>query len=145
MAAAEAKIKKLLDEKVRVVVLEPYMFGESNVKNRAYLFALLVSAVGERPLGVQASQVAAVARWLKKEKGHSVQLEAIGPRTSLIARCAAGLEIEAFNGVGTEGELASLKQIIEQNNTVDRTPEQFCFGLLQQFDIPQLKALSQKP
>ncbi|MCE9525714.1 MAG: hypothetical protein K8R36_06635, partial [Planctomycetales bacterium] len=143
--AAEPKIKKLLDEKVRVVVLEPYMFGESNVKNRAYLFALLVSAVGERPLGVQASQVAAAARWLKKEKGQGVRLEAIGPRTSLIALSAAGLENDSISGVGTEGELASLKQIIEQNNTVDRTPEQFCFGLLQQFDIPQLKALSQKP
>ncbi len=140
--AAEEKIKKLLDEKVRVVVLDPYMFGESNMKNRAYLFALLVSAVGERPLGVQASQVAAAARWLKKERGESVRLEAIGPRTSLIALAAAGLETDAIKSVGTEGELASLKQIIEQNNTVDRTPEQFCFGLLQQFDIPHLKALS---
>ncbi|MGI8979805.1 MAG: hypothetical protein ACR2FY_11325 [Pirellulaceae bacterium] len=143
--AAEEKIKKLLDEKVRVVVLEPYMFGESNVKNRAYLFALLVSAVGERPVGVQASQVAAAARWLKKERGQSVRLEAIGPRTSLIALCAAGLETDAIGGVGMEGEMASLKQIIEQNNTVDRTPEQFCFGLLQQFDIPHLKALATRP
>lgn len=140
--AAEERIKKLLDEKVRVVVLEPYLFGESNVKNRAYLFALLVSAVGERPLGVQTSQVAAVSRWLKKEYGQSVQIEAIGPRTSLIALAAAGLETNSISGVSTEGELASLKQIIEQNNTVDRTPEQFCFGLLQQFDIPQLKALA---
>ena len=121
------------------------MFGESNVKSRAYLFALLVSAVGERPLGVQASQVAAAARWLKKERGQSVRLEAIGPRTSLIALSAAGLETDAISGVGTEGELASLKQIIEQNNTVDRTPEQFCFGLLQQFDIPHLKALATRP
>ncbi|MBC7852025.1 MAG: hypothetical protein IAF94_01195 [Pirellulaceae bacterium] len=143
--AAEEKIKKLLHEKVRVVVLEPYMFGESNIKNRAYLFALLVSAVGERPLGVQTSQVAAAARWLKKEHGGSVRLEAVGPRTSLIALCAAGLEMDSLSGVGTEGELASLKQIIEQNNTVDRTPEQFCFGLLQQFDIPHLKALSTRP
>lgn len=139
--SAEEKVKKLLEEKNRVVLLDPYMFGESNMKSRAYLFALLVSAVGERPLGVQASQVAAAARWLKKERGQAVRLEAIGPRTSLIARAAGGLEPEAISGVGTEGELASLKQIIEQNNTVDRTSEQFCFGLLQQFDIPHLKAL----
>lgn len=140
--AAEERVKKLLDEKVRVVVLEPYLFGESNVKNRAYLFALLVSAVGERPLGVQTSQVAAVSRWFNKEYGHRVRLEAIGPRTSLIALAAAGLETDSISGVGTEGELTSLKQIIEQNNTVDRTPEQFCFGLLQQFDIPHLKVLA---
>jgi hypothetical protein len=143
--AAEERIKKLLDEKVRVVALDPYMFGESNVKNRAYLFALLVSAVGERPLGVQASQVAAAARWLKNERGQSIRLEAVGPRTSLIALSAASLETDAISGVGTEGELASLKQIIEQNNTVDRTPEQFCFGLLQQFDVPHLKALAARP
>ena len=74
-----------------------------------------------------------------------MRLEAIGPRTSLIALAAAGLETDSINSVGTEGELASLKQIIEQNNTVDRTSEQFCFGLLQQFDIPHLKALSSRP
>ena len=89
-------------------------------------------------------QVAAAARWLKKERGESVRLEAIGPRTSLIALTAAGLETDAINSTRAEGGLASLKQIIEQNNTVDRTPEQFCFGLLQQFDIPHLKALSTK-
>jgi hypothetical protein len=143
--SAEEKVKQLLGEKVRVVVLDPYLFGESNVKSRAYLFALLVSAVGERPLGVQASQVAAAARWLKKERGQSVRLETIGPRTSLIALSAAGLETDAISGVGSEGELASLKQIIEQNNTVDRTPEQFCFGLLHQFDIPHLKGLATRP
>ena len=143
--AAEEKIKKLLDEKNRVVAIDPFYFGESSVKNKGYLFALLISAVGERPLGVQASQVAAAARWFKNQRGQSVRLEAIGPRTSLIALSAAALETDAISGVNTEGELASLKQIIEQNNTVDKTPEQFCFGLLQQFDVPQLKALATRP
>ena len=31
--------------------------------------------------------------------------------------------------------------MIERNWTVEQTPELFCFGLLEQFDIPTLKAL----
>lgn len=108
-SSAEDKVKKLLSEGNRVLALDPFYFGESSVKSRGYLFGLLISAVGERPLGVQASQVAAAARWLKQERGQSVRLEAIGPRTSLIALAAGGLETDSISGVGTEGELASLR------------------------------------
>ena len=41
-----------------------------------------------------------------------------------------------------QGSLASLKEIIEENRTVDKTPEMFCFGLLEHFDIKQIAALT---
>ena len=50
------------------------------------LFALLVSAVCDRPLGIQVSQLAAVARWsVKQHNTPSVQVQAIGPRLGLAA------------------------------------------------------------
>jgi len=39
----------------------------------------------------------------------------------------------------------SLKEVIENNGSVDKTPELFCFGLLEHFDIPQLKAIAGEP
>ena len=39
-------------------------------------------------------------------------------------------------------ELNSLKQfVIEDNRVVSDFPELFCFGLLEQFDVPQLREL----
>ena len=35
----------------------------------------------------------------------------------------------------------SLKQVFEQKVGVNQAPELFCFGLLEQFDIDQLKGL----
>jgi hypothetical protein len=125
-----------------VLVLDPFYFGEAKIAERDYLFALLVSAVGDRPLGLQASQVAAVARWARGQyKDGPVSIVASGPRTSLAALVAAGLEEKAIAGLQLAGSLASLKEIIEQNRSVQEMPEAFCFGLLEKFDIKQLIAL----
>jgi hypothetical protein len=96
--------------------------------------------LGDRPLGIQASQVAAVARW-SQSKGQPVTLVAMGRRSSTIALAAAALEQEAIGGVELHRPLASLKQIIEENVSITSSPELFCFGLLEQFDIAQLHAL----
>jgi hypothetical protein len=141
--AAEAE--KLLAAGQRVVAVDPFYFGESKIDKRDMLFGLLVSAVGDRPLGLQASQVAAIARWLSKEKGRNlgpVTIVAVGPRSSLFALVAAGLEERAIAKLELRQSYGSLKEIIEQNQSVDKTPELFTFGLLEQFDIRQLAALA---
>ena len=66
-----------------------------------------------------------------------MRIHAIGPRTSLMALAAAASD-PAVDGARLTGSLSSLKEIIEQGLTVDKAPEQFCFGLLQTADIPQL-------
>src|SRR6185295_6762019 len=117
--------------------------GESTIRTRDWLYALLVATVGDRPLGVQASQITAIARWSQKEhQTGPVSLLAVGPRSSTFALVAAGLEEKAIGGVELHGALTSPKQIIQDNQTVDKWPEMFCFGLLEAFDIKQLTALS---
>src|SRR5439155_16166755 len=91
---------RLLESGRRVLAVDPFYLGESKIEQKDYLFALLVSAVGDRPLGIQASQLAAIARWTKAEyKGGPVTLKAIGPRTSTAALVAAGLETQAIGKV----------------------------------------------
>ena len=133
---------QLLDAGQRVLAVDPFYFGESKIAQRDFLFALLVGAVGERPLGLQASQLTAIARWSQAEyKSGPVTIAAVGPRTSTFALVAAGLEENAIDRLELHGVLGSLKTVIEQDWTVDQKPELFCFGLLEAFDIPQLTAL----
>ena len=116
----------------RVIAVDPFYFGESKIAKRDWLFALLISSVGDRPLGIQASQIAAVARWIKSP----VTLESFGPRTSLIAAVAVSLEPKAITATNTHGALSSLHDVLRSDMTVDKFPEFFTFGLLEAWDIP---------
>lgn len=99
--------------------------------------------MGERPVGLQASQLAAVARWMKhRHADQPVQILAIGERVSLSAMVASAIETNAIDSVELHGSLASLKQVIERNNGINEKPELFCFGLLESFDIRELAALT---
>jgi dienelactone hydrolase len=138
--AAEAQA--LLKAGHRVLAVDLFYMGESKIAQRDFLFGLLVSAVGKRPLGVQAAQLVAIAAWSKKHHGAPVRLLAIGPRTSLMALTAAALKPAVVEQVELRNSYGSLKQIIEQNLGVNDAPELFCFGLLEQFDILQLAALA---
>ncbi len=133
---------RLMKSGARVVAVDPFYLGESKIAQRDFLYALLVSAVGERPLGVQAAQVAAVAGWLRKQgASQAVEIVAVGPRTGLIALVAAAMEPQAIAGLTLHDALGSLKQILERDWSVRQAPELFCFGLLEEFDVLQLAAL----
>ena len=139
-SALANEIDGLLQQKQRVVAIDPFYFGESRMDTRDFLFALLVSSLGERPLGIQAGQVAAAARWLKQKYG-SVSVTAYGPRTSLIAQVAAAADPDAIAGLKLVRPMTSLHEVLERDLTVQDAPELFCFGLLEYFDIPQLTKL----
>jgi hypothetical protein len=83
-----------------------------------------------------------VARWAETEFKGQAHVEAVGPRQSLIALVAAGLEPRAIAGLELDGAMGSLKEIIESNRGVDQAPELFCFGLLEATDVKQLVALA---
>jgi dienelactone hydrolase len=136
-------VARLLAAGNRVLALDLFYFGEARVEQHDYLFALLLTAIGDRPLGLQASQLAAVARWLRTERNAGpVTVVAVGPRLSTVALVAAALEEKAIARLELQGSLGSLKEVIKQNRSVEQMPELFCFGLLEAFDIKQLIALT---
>ncbi len=135
-------VQKLLTAGQRVVAFDPYYFGESKLGRRDYLYSLLIATTGQRPLGIQASQTIAVANWAKASLGGDhIQLVSIGPRTGVIATVARALEPAAFTDVQCRDELDSLKSLIQKNTLVNEMPELFCLGLLEHFDLPQLRTL----
>jgi hypothetical protein len=141
-AGDAGNVERLLATGHRVLTIDPFYLGESKIEPRDYLFALQVATVGDRPLGIQAGELAAVARWDAERKSGPVQVVATGPRASLLALVAAALETKAIAGLELHGSFGSLKEVIEQNLQVETMAEVFCFGLLEAFDIKQLAALA---
>jgi pimeloyl-ACP methyl ester carboxylesterase len=137
--AGEAQ--RWLDQNHRVVLVDLFYFGESKMRSHDYLFALLVTTVGDRPLGVQAGQLAAIARWIREQHGGSIQVGGMGRRSSVIALVAAGLDKSAIGSVEVEDGLASFQELIERNEAYTSAPELFCFGLLESFDVKQIVGL----
>ncbi|MBM3737972.1 MAG: hypothetical protein FJW39_19500 [Acidobacteria bacterium] len=125
--AVESQILTLAAQGHRVLAMDPFYFGESKIATRDFLFAMLIAGLGERPLGLQVSQILAAARWLNGP----VTVHAFGRRTSLIAAAAHTLDSKQIPAIVTEGAFSSLRQILDEDLTVDKFPELFCFGLLQ--------------
>ena len=139
-AAAEAA--RLVDAGYRVLAVDPFSFGESALPKRDYRYALMLANVGQRPLGLQASEVAAIARWAQSNSPAPLTVVALGPRSSSYALVAAVLEPKAIGALELHNPLGSLKEIVEENRGINDKPELFCFGLLEAFDIRQLVALT---
>jgi hypothetical protein len=143
-ATLAAEIARLAGDGYRVLAVDSLLWGESKVKAQDpdYLFPLFLAAVGERPLGIQAAQLSAIARWLRQARpGAPVTLVAIGPRAAAAALVAGATEPAAITAVEVSGALASLRQLIEEDKTVQELPELFAFGLLAEFDMRDLVAL----
>lgn len=136
-----AAVSALLDQGQRVLAIDLFYFGESELKERPHLWALMVGTVGERPLGLQTGQLTSIARWVQTEHGDAPKIHADGPRTSTIALVAAALEPKAVGGLTLVKPLGSLKELIESSKDYAQAPELFCFGLLESFDLKQIAAL----
>ncbi len=139
--SAAGPVRAHLDGGRRVVAVDVFNLGEASIQTKDWLWSLLLASLGERPLGVQAGQIAAAARWAKRRYGHAVLLHAVGPRTSLAALAAAALEPEAVAEVRLEEPFASLNEIIERDIDARQAPELFCFGLLEAFEMEDIRAL----
>jgi hypothetical protein len=141
-AALASEVQKHLETGARVIAIDPFYYGESKIASHGFLFAMTAAAVGERPLGIQASQIAAAARWAEAEfKQGPVTVAAVGPRASVVAVAASALEPKAIAGLQLHQPMESLKELIEKGVGVDKMPELFCFGLLRDFDMKELIAL----
>lgn len=140
--AARAAAEERLARGDRVVLVDLFDVGESKIAEKAWLWNLYVSTVGERPLGLQAAQLAAVARWSASTAKAPATILAIGPRSSTTALVAAALETQSIGDLELREGPGSLKEPIESATPFDKAPDRFCFGLLERFDLPQLVALA---
>lgn len=136
------QVQQQLQQGKRVLAVDLFYFGESKISQRDFLYALLVSSVGKRPLGIQAAQLLAISRWCAEEFADGLEIVARGRRNGLVALVAVALDPQVAQRVSIADGFSSLKQVIDQDIAVNEAPELFTFGLLQEFDIPQLQQLA---
>ncbi len=141
-AKAAERIDELLRTEHRVFVMDPVFFGQLGIAERSYLWALMISTTGERPLGIQTGQVASVAAWIR-QTGNTSPLTVVtdGPRSGVIGLVAAVMFPDRLTTVQQHRPLESLKHLLRDNYSFEQAPELFCFGLLETTDIPMLNQL----
>ena len=83
------------------------------------LVLLMLTANGDRALGVEVAQVLATAKWLKQTTP-TIRLESSGPRSQMVALIAAALEPSLFGGVVNHQGMGSLRELLDGplNSTV---------------------------
>jgi hypothetical protein len=140
--SAAQDIEALLASGQRVLAIDPFAFGESQSGGRSWLYALLIATVGDRALGIQSGQLSAVSRWATTQFQSMPAVQTIGPRSSIVAFVAKAIEPKNIGTHKPSEHIESLHGILLNNWSVSEKPELFCFGLLEHFDVPQLKALA---
>jgi hypothetical protein len=103
---------------------------------------LLVASAGDRPLGLEAAQLAAVAKWLRaNSSGRPVQVETDGIRTSVIAAVAAAVEPGTFSTITSHHAMKSLGYLLDTPVDYRSAPDLFCLDLFKYFDIDSIAAI----
>ena len=142
--AGAAEVERLVADGRRVLAADPLLWGESKPggQDPSYTYALFIATVGERPLGIQAAQLAALARWARARDDQPIEIVALGPRAATAALVASAIEPQAIAGLELGDALASLKELIERNVAAEAMPELFAYGMLAECDIMQLVAMA---
>ena len=139
------RIAELAKAGTRVIALDPVLIGQAKPSGVLYQNAQLIATVGDRPLGVQTSQILSAAAYFADAYSvDRLNLISNGPRMGTAALCAAALDgdRQRFGTVTTKNSPDSFKKYLQPTASFDTTPEIYCFGLLNWFDVPQLRELA---
>jgi dienelactone hydrolase len=103
----------------------------------------MINSLGERPLGLEAAQLIALARWAKEQwNAPRVRLESTGMRSQVVSLIASALMPDLFSAVEIHGGMRSLRYLFDNPVTYGEAPDLFCLDLYRDFDLDQLAALS---
>jgi hypothetical protein len=133
--AAAAAASDRVNRGEQVLAADLLLTGDASPQ-RPHLFTQVIAGLGERPLGIQAAQLIALARWMKSARGApSVRVEASGMRSQVAALAAAALEPGVLSEVAVTNGLASLNELLTRPVPYDKAPELFCLELYGAFDV----------
>jgi hypothetical protein len=108
------------------------------------LYGLLLSAAGDRPLGMQAAQLTGVAGWVQQHsKSSTISVETLGIRSQVTALVAAALEPSRFSNLTIYDGMKSLTYLLDKDIHYQEAPDLFCLDLYKEFDISILEAIAE--
>lgn len=132
----------------QVLTVDLILTGEAQPRRRntsdSHRYAQLMATVGDRPLGIRASHLLALAKWLKDHHGApEVRVEAHGLRSQVAALLGAALDPAAFSEVRVDKGIKSLGHLLSKPVPYEEAPELFCLGLYPEFDLERLVQLAE--
>jgi dienelactone hydrolase len=144
-ASQSETVAAFLAKGLRVLAVDPVYFGEAAFdEEKNWQLAMFLQSAGDRLLGQQAQQLAAVCDWARLVFGtEKVTLHATGRLASTAALTAAALHPDRVDSLHAPDRPASLKTAVTEDWGYTRNVPLFCFGLLQVADIPELEALAE--
>ncbi|NKB68251.1 MAG: hypothetical protein GKR89_14410 [Candidatus Latescibacteria bacterium] len=124
----------------RVLAVDLYGTGEWA---QSWQYHMLLSTMGQRALGLQVGQLLAVVQWAcRRHRTKDLYLHTQGQLMPIVGLLATALDPGHFNGLATTVLMASLDHLIEWPVPYANAAPLFCFGLLENFDIPDLIELA---
>ena len=127
----------------QVLVLDFLGTGDAAPDQPLHLFAEMLAATGERPLGMEAAQVRALAHWAQEKfEAPQMRLEGTGIRSQVISLVSAALEPKLFSQVEIDGGMHSLGYLMDKPVEYEEAPDLFCLDLYKEFDLEHLVALA---
>ncbi|MBI4873244.1 MAG: hypothetical protein HY822_01280, partial [Acidobacteria bacterium] len=114
-AAAAEEVSERVNRGEQVLALDPIFTGDAAPrKPDPAHYAQMFSALGERPLGIQAAQIIAAASWLREaRRAPSVRLVSRGIRGQVAALAAQALEPALFDTVVILDGAKSLQHLLD--------------------------------
>lgn len=143
-ASLADKAAALLESGSRVVAVDLVLQGECVIHEKNhYQYAAMIETTGERVLGQNVAQLGAIVDWARKQFGPPVAIQSKGWVSGVIALMYGGLHRTELHRLTTEDAPATLKDLIAQRVPYNDYHTLFCFGLLREFDVPDLAAMCQ--
>ncbi len=109
------------------------------------LYAMLLASIRERPIGMEAAQLLAIAKWAHESyKPHrQMMLEATGIRSQVIALLGSALEPQTFSELAVRDGMESFGYLLDKAIRYQEAPDLFCLDLYKEFDIDSLAVLAE--
>jgi dienelactone hydrolase len=140
-AAGEAADR--LNRGEQVLALDVALLGEAWSERETRRLQQNLNGLGERPIGIEAAELLAAARWISARSASSKpRIETEGVRSQLIALVAAALEPNAFYEIVVRDGMTSLGHVLDKPVEYIDAPDLFCLDLYKEFDVETLAALA---
>jgi hypothetical protein len=141
--ASAVEISDRVNRDEQVLALDLMFTGDAWKDTKPYSYAQILDGLGDRPLGLEAGQLVAIARWLRSQTGAPrMRLESTGIRNQVAALVACALEPDLFSELVVHEGMASLAYLLETPVTFQDAPDLFCLDLYKEFDLDRLAAVA---
>ena len=144
--AAKGLVAKAAATHQRVLVIDLLFTGECKPNSGSRVqWAMTISCLGRRPLGIQVSQLNSVLDWLATGNNapQPAHLITHGRMSGLAALASAALTPDRAISIELHDMHASLKSLTRDRVAYEHAPSMFCFGLLEVADVPELIRLAE--